>query len=253
MQGVCSNSFTRAAACALAIACLSAAAENPPAPRLMVITTTTIKPDARASYEAYMGEVTGMFKKAGVPMRGVWQTAMGDLLEYVTVYPIGKFADLDGDTPQQKILGKEKAAEMLRRAGTYLTSVHRGVLFERPDLSIMKDGGGPTAYAVVVRYSVAPGRFSDFEHWLKTEGMPANRQGGAKQMWSYQGLFNGSAEYILVYPIDTMAQLDQGPPSWRMEGGRAAAERMANRLHGIVTDEKLSIARYRPDLSYAAQ
>ena len=80
--------------------------------------------------------------------------------------------------------------------------------------------------------------------------MPASKQGGATQMWVYQSLFNGRSEYVTLYPIDKMATLNAGPPSWKMQGGRAAADKMDARSEGLVADGSLSILRYRADLSY---
>ena len=253
MQRLSWDTFTRAALCSLALACVPAKGQNPPAPQILVMTTTTIKPDMRAAYEAYQKEITAIYKKAGVPMRSVWQTVLGDLTEYVSVYPIQDFGAFDGPTPVAKVVGQEKAAELLKRAGQYLTSVHRGILFAQPDLSILpKEGGGPTqsGYAVIEQLVPTAGRSGDLEHWIKTEAVPADRQGGAKQLWTYQALFDGSPSYVFVYPLDNMAALNAGPPAWKMDGGRAAAEKMAGRLNGIVSAEKLSISQYRADLSY---
>jgi hypothetical protein len=253
MQRLRWDTFTRAALCALALSCWPAEGQNPPAPQILVITTTTIKPDMRVPYEAYQKELTAIYKKAGVPMRSVWQTVMGDLTEYVSVYPIKDFGAFDEPTPVAKVVGQEKATELLKRGGQYLTSVHRGILFAQPDLSIApKEGGGPTqsGYAVISWLVPTAGRSAELEHWIKAEAVPADRQGGAKQRWTYLAFFDGTPSYVTVYPLDNMAALNAGPPSWKMDGGRAAAEKMAGRLNGIVSDQKLGISRYRADLSY---
>jgi hypothetical protein len=241
----------RAPLAALALLSFPLVAQDQPPPQMMVITTTTIKPEMRQQYEAYQKEVSAAYKKAGVASRSVWQTMLGDLTEFVSVYPIQDFGAMDGDSPVVKAVGQEKADELLRRSSPMLTSVHRGLLFARPDLSIMKEGGPQLLpYAVIVRITVVPGRDSDYDHWAKHEMLPANKQGGAAQLLVFDALFNGSTEHVVVYPIEKMAALNAGPPSWKMEGGRAAAEKMGARTNGIVADEKLTIARYRADLSY---
>ncbi len=99
---------------------LSLAAQDQPKPQWSVVTMTTIKPDARAEYEAWQKQITAAYKKAEVPSRTVVQTIMGDLFEYISLAPITKFADLDGATPVERALGKESAAALLAQGrGVY--------------------------------------------------------------------------------------------------------------------------------------
>src|SRR5947209_8737232 len=72
-----------------------------------VVTISTVKPEMQDQFEAFQKEMMMAFKKAEVPSRVVLQALMGDLLEYVTVYPIANFADLDGPSPAERALGKD--------------------------------------------------------------------------------------------------------------------------------------------------
>ena len=247
----CLTYVRRAPLAALALLSFPLVAQNQPAPQILVLTITTIKPDMRQQYEAFQKEVTAAYKKAGVANRYVWQTVMGDLTEYFSSYPIQDFSAMDGESVFVKALGQQKADDLLRRGATMWTSIRRGVLFERPDLSVYKEGTPQILpLALIFQTTVVPGRESDYEHWLGHESIPANKQGGLKQLWSYQALFNGTSEYVSLYPMEKMATLNAGQPSWKMEGGRAASDKMEARIHGLVADTKMSIAQYRADLSY---
>src|SRR3989442_559592 len=90
-------------------------AQSEPAPKWSVVTITTIKPEMRTEYETWQKQLTAAYKRAEVPSRAVLQTVMGNLYEYVSVFPIAHFADMDGPSPVERALGKEEAANLMRK------------------------------------------------------------------------------------------------------------------------------------------
>src|SRR6478672_6820008 len=124
-------------------------AQQTPAPKWSLVTLTTIKPDSRADYEAWVKELTAAYKKAEVPSRAVLQTMMGDVFEYISVSPLAHFADMDGASPGERALGKDGAAALMRKGAGYIVSVRRMATLAMDDLSIRTKTPEMSPYAMV--------------------------------------------------------------------------------------------------------
>ena len=225
-------------------------AQDMPKPQWVVVTVSKIKPDMRLQYEGFQKELSAAYKKANVPYRVMYQNIFGDLSEYTSVYPIPDFANMDGDSPTVRALGNDRSAELIRKGSQYLNDVRRTVLVMRPDLSVMEKTPRLLAYAVVSRLTLAVGKEHDFDQWMQSEFNPAMKTGGVTQIFTYQQVFGGSPDYVSITPLDKLAVIDAGHPAWKMEGGRAAADKMFARTAGIVTSGDTNIVRLRPDLGY---
>ena len=225
-------------------------AQGQPAPRWSIITISTIKPEARDDYEAWQKQIMAAYKKAEVPSRVVLQTVLGDVYEYVSVVPVAKFAELDGDTPVQRALGKEPAAALMRKGAAYVTSVHRLMSLEMPDLSIMTQESGPPAFALVQSIRLAPGRADDFAAWVKDEYLPAAKKAEIKNLWVSRAVHGGDPnERVIVRPVKSMAEFDAGPFTTRALGAEGARKLMS-RQAVLVEFVNYRVVRYRTDLSY---
>jgi hypothetical protein len=229
---------------------LSLTAQEQPKTQWSVVTMTTIKPDARAEYEAWQKQITAAYKKAEVPSRTVVQTIMGDVFEYISIAPVGKFADLDGPTPIERALGKEPAAALLRKGGAYIVSVRRFMSRDMPELSIRTPESEPSPLAMVSILHVVPGRADDFAAWVKDEYLPAAKKAEIKNLWVTADVHGSDPnERVIVRPVRSMAEFDGGPFTTKALGAEGA-RKMMSKTNGIVDSMNYRVVRYRADLSY---
>jgi hypothetical protein len=225
-------------------------AQDMPKPQWVLVTISKVKPDMRLQYEGYQKELSAAYKKANVPFRVVYQNVLGDLAEYSSVYPIPDFGSMEGDSPTVRALGKDQAAELTRKGSQYLMDLRRTALVMRPDLSVLEKAPRLLPYAVISRVTLAAGKQHNYDQWVQNELNPAMKMGGVTQIFTYQTIFGGGPDYVSIAPIDKLAFIDAGHPAWKMEGGRAAAEKMFARTAGVVTSADSNIVRLRPDLGY---
>jgi len=233
---------------ALAIPSLSLA-QNPP-PQWSVITTTVIKPEFRTEYEAIQKEITAAYKKSGVPFRMVAQTSFGDVMEYVSIMPLAKFADFDGPSSLAKALGGEPAAQkMLKRMAPYIVSVHRTADLAMPDVSIQTPGDSGE-WAQVIAYQLIPGKSAEFTAFLKSDYLPAMKKAGIANVWMSRPIFGGDSNIrIMVIPMHKMAEVDLGPATTRALGAEGA-QKLNAKQSTMVASVNRSISHLRMDLSY---
>lgn len=240
-------------ASALLLAHASLAQNNQPAPELSLVTIYKIKPDMRAEFEAGQKELSAAYRKAEVPSRMVMQTVLGDLLGYVSVTPLSKFADMDGTSPVVRALGQEEAARLLRRVGATFTSAQRLVSVDRPDLSIMTSNEQPGETALVIGITAAPGRMMDLEAIMKGELMAACKKAGVKHMWVSDVIFGGEGGMkVVVVPVEKMAAFDLKSPMERALGAEGA-RKLEAKMSTTIAHEEFSVLRMRPDLSHVPQ
>jgi hypothetical protein len=225
-------------------------AQSTTAPSWSVVTFTTVKPEMRSQYEAWQKEMTAAFKKAEIPSRAVLDTVMGDLFEYVTIYPVARFADLDGPSPMERALGKEGAASLIQKGMPYLTSAHRVATLASDDLSIQTKTQSPAPYAMVTIVRLAAGKGPEFETWMKDDYLPAMKKAEVKNYWVSQTVFGGDPnERVGVRPMEKLGEIDAGPLTTKALG-KEGARQLISKTAGIVESVQYRIVHYRADLSY---
>jgi hypothetical protein len=238
------------AALAIAAAAPALLAQNAPARKWSVLPFASVKPDSVAEFEAWQKEMTAAYKKADVPSRAVVQTIMGDLFEYISIYPISHFADLDGPTPVEHALGKEEADKLMRKGRSYIVSARRITSLAADDLSLNTPTPVPAPYALVTIVQLVQGKSADFDAWTKNEYLPMLKKGGMKNYWVSRTLFGGDPdERVMVRPLEKMAEIDAGPVAARVlgeEGGR----KLMSGTAGFTKSVQYRMVRYRADLSY---
>ena len=218
-------------------------------PQWSVITTTQIKPEFRQEYEAIQKEITAAYKKAGAPSRLVVQTIIGDLDEYVSIAPLGKFGEMDGPSILAKALGDAGEQRLLHRIGAYLLGAHRVTSIALNDISIRTPMADPGAFAHVTFLRLAPGKGADFAAYMKDDYIPAMRKADVANLWLSQTVFGGNPnERVIVRPMHKLAEIDLGPLTTRALGLEGARQLMAKQ-NGIVESVHYTIVRVRPDLS----
>jgi hypothetical protein len=215
-----------------------------------VITLTQIKPEFRQEYEAFQKDVTAAYKKAGIPSRAVLQTVLGNVSEYVSVYPLAKFAEMDGPSVVERALGKEGSAKLLRRGSAYITGMHRMTSRSLPDLSIETPMKEPAQYALVVTLRVRPGKADDYAALIKDQYLPALKKSGVANFWVSQDLFGGDPnERVTVRMLKTLSELDGGPVTTKTMGAEWA-KKYSQDLSAVAQTLHYTVVRYRADLSY---
>jgi hypothetical protein len=225
-------------------------AQNAPAPKWSVVTFVSVKPGNVAEFEAWQKELTAAYKKADVPSRAVVQTIMGDLFEYISIYPISHFADLDGPTPVEHALGKEEADKLMQKGRSYIVSAHRISSAALDDLSLYAPTPTPAPYALVTIVQLAQGKSADFDAWTKNEYLPVLKKGEMKNYWVSRTVFGGDPdERVMVAPLEKMADIDAGPPARRVLGPEGARKLMSGTT-AFTKSVQYRMVRYRADLSY---
>lgn len=220
-----------------------------PAPQWSIITTTQIKPEYRTEYEAAQKEITAAYKKAGVPSRIVVQSILGDLMEYTSIAPLAKYADLDGPSPLVKALGEAGSQRLLKKMGAYTNSIHRVTSLAIPDISIMGSSPDIGDYVVVSVWRLFPGKGADFTAYMKDDYVPAMRKAGLENFWLSRPIFGGNLEErITVRPLHKLAELDGGPLTIKALGAEKA-QALAMKQAKIVESVSYTVDRIRPDLS----
>jgi hypothetical protein len=218
-------------------------------PEFTVVTVYTVRPEMRSEFEAAQKEVTEAYRRAGVPSRVVSSTLLGNLLEYMAAYPIGKLADLDEPDPMVQALGQDGAEKLVRRYGVCVIDARRFLTWGRPDLGYRTEGATPGVVMLWSRLHAAPGRRADLESALANDVAPAYKKIGVKHFWISDVLFGGDwVDLLVVVPVESMAVLDAGPPLPRALG-QAGAQRVVARLSSMVASDEFRVLRVRPELS----
>lgn len=232
----------------LSVPSISTAQTQAPQQQWSVVTTFQIKADSRAEFEATQKEVTAAYKKAGVPYRVVVQTMFGDLFEYTAVAPMSKLAEWDGPSVLVKALGDAGSQRLLKRSGTYLTSVQRVGMLQLDDISIRtaSDSGD---YLHIMTFHLRPGKAGDFANFMKEDYLPALRKADISNAWMYEPVFGGNTnDRVLVMPMHKLAELDAGPATRKalgVEGARALGLKQAEMVGSV----SHSLGHVRSDLS----
>jgi hypothetical protein len=238
-----------ALALTLSIPFISSGQPAAPPNQWSVITTSQIKPEFRAEYEAAQKEITAAYKKGGVASRLVVQTILGDVDEYISIAPLGKFAEMDEPTVLVKTLGAAGSQRLLKRIGAYLVSVHRAAVLSMEDISL-RTPGDPGEYAHVATYRLLPGKAADFTAFMKSDLLPMMKKAGVTNVWMSRGIFGGdSSELVMVMPMHKLAELDLGPATTRALGADGARE-FGVKQSKMVESVRRSIVHLRADLSY---
>jgi hypothetical protein len=227
------------------------AAQAPAGPVFMHLTVTRIKPDMLTEWqELQKNETLPALQKAEVKVRDVWVSALfGEYYEFVTVAPIANFAQYDGPGPTVRALGQEAARAYGAKLRKMLVSQHGYVLQARPDLSVQGKTQEPPKMAVVTMVRVAPGRTTEFENFIKSDLLPVIRKADLKGYYISQTVLGGDAnEYTALALIENFAEIGKGEPLARVLG-QDGANKLRQKLAGIVTNVERSVYRYVPDLS----
>jgi hypothetical protein len=223
--------------------------DTPPPSQWSVVMVSQVKPEARLEWEASQKEITAAYKKAGVPSRAVLQTVFGNVNEFISVTPLAKFAEMDGDGPLERALGVEGAAKLRRRIAGFVTSQHRYASLAVPDVAIRTQNNEPLPYGMITSYTLQPGKAQEFNAYMKDEYIPMLKKAEVSNFFVNQTVFGGANERVTVRLMKKLGEIDDGPIARRALGAEGA-QKLAARAAGIIASSRATIVRYRTDLSY---
>jgi hypothetical protein len=200
--------------------------------------------------ELQRNEVVPALKKAGIKSYTTYQTAIGDIPEFVIVRPFA-FAEFDSTDPLDRVLGAAAAAALRAKLSDCTESMHRSIENRHDDLFL---DPGPAAVLFVSRYRAMPGRARDYMSFVRTEMYPVMQQ--AKKDGTFAGLsvttsVQGGEPGIITLNMhyETFAPLDGPPPVAKTLGPQGTAEFLTKGA-GLISQLDQSILRRVADLSF---
>lgn len=219
----------------------------------IAVTTIKIKPDMVSDFQNMVNdEVNPAIAKGGIKWQDIWQPAtFGEGFEFILVSPIENFAQYDSPGPLAKGLGREGYAAWAAKSTKMVSSLRTCAYEMRSDLSYEPEMTAPPKMAVVNFVSVAPGRNTEFENFIKGEWLSAVKKSGIRGYFVHQLVFGGDInEYMVVALHENFAELDKGQPAARVLGQESMTKLMQKLPVGVVTHQERIVARFNAELSY---
>ena len=242
---------TRAAGALLLLvfsaACFAQAASTP-----LLITTWRLKPDMVEQWSALQkNEVVPALQKAGVKEYDVYQTVLGEDLEFLTVRPLAGIAEFDKPDMLARVLGVEAAAKLAAKLQQCSREVRRSIE-NRQDEFLIDPGDAAVQYAS--KYRAMPGRAQDYMNFIRTEMFPVMQK--AKEAGTFSGLTvtvsGHGGEWGLItlnmyYP--EFAPLDGPPPVAKTLGPEGTRQFLAKGA-GLITPLEWIVRKRIAELSF---
>jgi hypothetical protein len=138
------------------------------------VTVTHVKPGMNDAFqEFYKKETRPAYEKAGYKQVSVYTTAtFGELGQFVTIRPIESEKQFDEPNFLVKALGEAGAKAWIARRSQLVAGARSFLMQSRPELSIPLPPDQTARLAFVFRQSIAPGRASDFESFIRNDALP---------------------------------------------------------------------------------
>lgn len=217
------------------------------------ITVVKIKPDLVTEWLDFQkNETIPMLKKAGVPRRDAWQTAVfGEGFMYAFVTPIESFTQYDGDSsPAVRALGAEGARTYNAKNRRFIESTRSYAQQTRPDLGYDVKMSGPPKLALLSDVQVALGKVPDYEALVKSDILPVMRKAHLGYAVTQTILGGDASSFTTLIFYDSFADIGKGHPFQRILGAEGERQ-LSVKAAGIVTHVERTVIRYVPDLSFA--
>jgi len=225
--------------------------EEAAGPQFLSVVVLHVKPEMVLEWEEFQKKETiPTLQKAGVRQRDAWRTAVGEAYEVAFVTPMANLAARDDVSPIEKALGADGARAYGEKNRRFVASSRSFIIRTRPDLSYAPTMTEPPKLAVLSSLSIAPGRTTDYETYIKNDILPIQKKAQALGYLVSQTVFGGDgSEFVTLSLVNTFADLDKGPATTRVLGAEGAAKLTA-KTAGIVTHIERIVTRYVPDLSF---
>lgn len=236
------------AAAVLAVSIPTVCTAQASGPTWLRFQTTRVRPEMRQEFEGYMKQIAAGYKKSSVPFFVTYQNVAGDMTEYTSVMPLMKFAEMDGPPPLIKTLGEEAFGNLVRGAQRCEISQIRYFSLAMNDLMINKGAIG--TLWTMTRTFLNPGKFPEYEAWLKSDWKPAMEKAGVTQLRVSRPIFGLPAgEVQTVRLMKSFAEIDGGP-FLTQKLGADGARALNAKTTGMVRASTMTIIRIRDDMSY---
>jgi hypothetical protein len=219
---------------------------------VLALTEISVKPEMMGEFQSFMKDTMAAMRKGGAKRVEVWQStpAAGSPFDYAIVVHLDNLAAFDSPGFVEKGLGAAGFSEWQAKAGRLVASVKRSILRTRPDMSI--EPAAPPKIAVVTWTTVAAGRGSEYEAWVKNEFLPVVKRGSGASHLVAQTLFGGDANrYVSLTPRDSFTDLDKGPVAVQVLGPEGNRTMMQKVPAGAIAHVERSLIRFVPELSIA--
>ena len=221
--------------------------------QLLQATIVTVQPGMITEYEEYQkNEVMPALKKGGSPGRTGWSTgAFGEAGTYAFFTPVTSLAQYDGQSPPQKALGEQGAAQLLAKGGKLLTARRVLLIRTRPDLGVAGDPkAARSPLALVTEVHVVPGRRIEFEALIKREVLPVMQQAKVKAYDVLEVVYGDeSGTFFTSIPYESYEAIGKGHP-FQIVLGEEGSKKLEAKFAGVTTRIERFIARYREELSF---
>lgn len=227
-------------------------AAEPAKGEMLQIAVLKIKSDFVTEWLAFQkNETIPMLKKAGIPRRDAWQTAVfGEGSMYAFVTPIENFAQYDGDAPAVRALGAEGAQAYAEKNRRFIESTRVYAEQTRPDLSNDVKMTAPPKLALLSDVQIALGKVPAYEALVKSDVLPVMRKANLPYVVSQTILGGDVSSFTTLIFYDSFAEIGKGHPFQRILGAEGERQLTA-KAAGIVTHVERNIIRYVPELSFA--
>lgn len=228
----------------------AAATDQAPRQRYLVM-ETQVKPEMASQFrEFYQKETLPAQQKGGVKQQSVWVTAnLGEAFEYVTIRPIEGLEQFDEPGAVVKGLGEAGAKAWGAKRATMIVSSRSYIMQSRPEMSIAPNPNEAPKLAFVVRQSIAPGRSTDYENYVKNDVMPIVKKANPKGFLINRVTIGGDTEeYIGATLLDSFADYERWVTALQKEGYASVVPKRA----GIIMHRENAAYRYVPELSIVA-
>ena len=226
----------------------TAAPEQASAPRQRYwVTVYRVKPDMMDEYQKfYQKETLPAVQKAGYKQQSVYVTAsLGEAFEFVIIRPIESLKEFD-ERNIVKAMGDAGYKAWVAKRGRMIVSSHSYIMQARPELSIAPNPNDTPKLAFVVRRSIAPGRETDYENYIKNDALPIFKKAGPKGfLMNRVGTGGDGEEYISAALVDSFADYEKWTAALLKEG----YDKVTPKRAGIVVHQESAVYRYVPELS----
>jgi hypothetical protein len=225
--------------------------EGAAAPQLLGVNVVHVKPEMALEWEEFQKKETiPTLQKAGIEQRDAWRTAIGEAYEVAFVTPIANLAVRDEPNPMVKALGEDGARAYAEKNRRLIAGSRSFVIRTRPDLSYAPTSNDSPKLAVLSSLSIAPGRITDYENYVKTDVLPIQKKAQSLGYLVSQTMFGGDGnEFVTLAMVNSFADLDKGPAALRVLGPEGAAK-LSAKTAGIISRSERIVIRYDPELSF---
>ena len=221
-------------------------------PQRFWVTETHVKPEMMTQFrELYLKETLPAQQKGGVKQQSVWTTAtFGEAFQYITIRPIESLQQFDEPGSLTKALGEEGFRKWEAKRGTMIVSTRTYIMQARPELSIAPNPNEAPKLVFVVRQSIAPGRSTDYENYIKNDVLPIVKKTNPKGFLLNKVAQGGDTEmYITATLLDSFADYDK----WAAELTKEGYANVVAKRAGLVMHRESAVYRYVPELSLRPQ